>query len=508
MATAVLSQKLMSEYDAGKQASTNKLRIPSYDRTRLKAGVLHLGVGNFHRSHFAAYMNDLFTTSLDDNMDWGIVGAGIMHFDDAKRTLLQSQDWLQTLVEQDAKSSQGSVIGSMIDFLPVDFERKEHKALQDMLVNPSIKIVSLTVTEGGYYLSDGKFNVDAPDMQHDIEHPEAPHSIFGMVVKALAKRRAANIPPFTVMSCDNIPENGHITKSVVVGLAQAMMGDDMAQWVRQNVAFPNSMVDRITPGSTAATRAFVQTNYGYDDQAPIFCEPFRQWVLEDKFSAGRPAFDLLENVKIVPDVLPYEIMKLRILNGGHASMCYPSALLGLQYIHEGMEHPTISAFLDTLERQEIIPTVPPVPDTNLQDYWKTIAGRFSNPVLQDTLGRNCYDGASRQPKFIVPTIRDALLAGRSVDGLALVSALWCHYCNGVAADGSTIAPNDPQWDRLQALARRAHKEDATVWLTELNEVYGTDIGESPIFQAAFTQALSNIQTMGVEGALQAYVGSR
>ena len=447
-------------------------------------------------------MNDLFSNSLDENVEWGIVGGGIMSFDDDKRKLLQSQDWLQTLVEQDATSSKGSIIASMIDFLPVDHIEKQHKELCAALADPAIKIVSLTITEGGYFLSDGKFDANAPEIKHDIEHPTNPHTIFGMMIQAIIKRREASVIPFTIMSCDNIPENGHVAKEVVVGLAGQMHGPEMAQWIADNVSFPNSMVDRITPGPTAATKAFVKDSYGFEDQAPIFCEPFRQWVLEDNFKSGRPAWETLENVTIVKDVTPFENMKLRILNGGHASLCYPSALLGVAHVHEAMEHPTIGPFLDALERVEIIPTVPPVPNTDLTKYWECISHRFANPVLCDTIGRNCYDGASRQPKFIVPTARDALRAGASVDGLALVSAMWCRYCLGTMEDGTVIPPNDPQWDRLQAKAREAQTQPS-VWLS-MKDVYG-EVGESPVFQEAFARAVQSIQKEGVEGAMKSYI---
>lgn len=197
-------------------------------------------------------------------------------------------------------------------------------------------------------------------------------------------------------------------------------------------------------------------------------------------------------------------MKIRILNGGHAALCYPSALLGVKYIHEAMEHETIGPFLDTLEKNEIIPTVPPVPDTDLTGYWGLISQRFANPVLQDTIGRNCYDGASRQPKFIVPTIADGLKAGKSVDGLALVSALWCRYCMGTTETGETIAPNDPQWDRLQMKAEAA-KADPAAWLG-MADVYG-GVGLNPIFAGAFAKALTTIQTKGVDTAMKEYIAT-
>jgi mannitol 2-dehydrogenase len=483
-----------------------KIVLSSYDRSQLQGGILHIGVGNFHRAHMAAYQDDLFHHDLENHKSWGIIGAGIMHFDEAKRNQLQAQDWLQTLVERDGDSENARILRSMIDFLPVDHVRQEHKELKAHLASPAIKIVSLTVTEGGYFLNDGKFDPAHPLIQHDIQNPSQPHTIFGMMIQALGHRRSVGMAPFTIMSCDNIPMNGQVVRSVVLGLA-TQIDDDLAEWIDDNVAFPNSMVDRITPVTTDAQRQHIQDKYGYHDAAPIFCEPFRQWVIEDiPFSCGRPAWEQLDNVKFVPNVVPYEEMKIRILNGGHASLCYPAALLGVQYVHEAMDHPTIGAFLDALECQEIIPTVPPVPDTKLNEYWNLISSRFANPTIGDTITRICYDGASRQPKFIVPVAADALEEDHGrVDGLALVSALWCRYCQGKTEAGEVIPPNDPQWDRLQALALQA-ADDSNQWLLGLHDVYGK-VGENPTFQASFRKALTNIQTKGVEAAMKQYIAS-
>ena len=479
------------------KAAEAGVKVPTYDRTKVQPGVLHLGVGNFHRSHFAAYMDDLMNQDFEDGKNWGIVGGGIMHFDQAKRDLLQPQDWLQTLVERDADSITAKILGSMIDFLPINTE-----SIEKFLQNPSVKIASLTVTEGGYFLKDGKFDLSAPQIQNDVKNPDSPRTVFGVLCKAIRYRKDNNLTPFTILSCDNIPHNGDVVRSVVVGLAKAQ-DPDIVPWIEANMAFPNSMVDRITPGTTEEQKKYVSEMYGFEDASPVFSEPFRQWVLEDKFTAaGRPHLEQLENVKFVPDVVPYEFMKIRILNGGHASLCYPAALLDVDYVHESMLHPTISAFLDSLEHTEIIPTIPPVPDTSLVEYWETIASRFSNPTIKDTIGRICYDGASRQPKFIVGVIQDNLKADRSVKGMSIVSAMWCRYCQGKTESGKDILPNDPQWDRLQELALRAQKTPK-VWLEELEDVYGDTV--DPKFVAAFEESLFSIQNDGAEATMKKYI---
>ena len=483
--------------------AAGKVATPKFNPKDIKPGILHLGVGNFHRSHVAAYMNDLFNNDalVESHKDWGIVGGGIMHFDDAKRKQLEPQDWMQTLVEIDADGTKPQLLTSMIDFLPVDHEGKKHEALQDMLMK--VKIVSLTVTEGGYYLNDGKFDLGHAHIQHDIANPDSPQTIFGMMLKALKLRREAGVAPFTIMSCDNIPHNGKVVEGVVVGLAKEMYDEEFVAWLEDNVAFPNSMVDRITPATTESQKKFVKDNYGYEDDAPIFCEPYRQWVLEDNFTDGRPEFEKIDpSITFVDDVAPYELMKIRILNGGHASLSYPAALLSLEYVHDAMEHPLIGKFLDIVEKTEIIPTIPPVPGTDLADYWKLINSRFSNPAMGDTIGRNTYDGASRQPKFIVPVAADGLKKGTKVDGLALVSAMWCRYCQGTVENGDEVPSKDPQWDRLTETAEEA-KTNPAAWLA-MEDVYGA-VGQDPVFQEAFAKALNTINSKGVEAALQQYI---
>ena len=476
--------------------------VPNYDFKALEPGVLHFGVGNFHRSHMATYFDDLFNNDFESHKEWGIVGTGVFPADKTKRAFLESQDWMQTIVEQDTDHLKARVIGSMCDFLPIDLQ-----VIRQALTNDKIKIVSLTVTEGGYFLKDEKLDLHNELIQHDIQNPTDPKTIFGMIIESLRARKENGKVPFSVMSCDNIPHNGNVVRSVVVNLAKET-DPELAKWIDENVGFPNSMVDRITPGSTPEQEELVRVKFGYEDKAPVTCEPFRQWVIEDNFSkAGRPPLDSLDNVKFVSDVTPYEFMKLRILNGGHASLCYPGSLLGLNYVHECMEHPVISAFLDTLEKDEIIPTVGEVPDVDVTGYWGIIQKRFSNPTLNDTLRRNCFDGASRQPKFIIPAIRDNLEAGRSVDGLAMVSALWCRYCQGLTESGETIENNDPQWERLQATALRA-KGDPENWLRELVDVYGETISSHHEFVTSFSRALNSINSDGVESALKMYAESK
>jgi mannitol 2-dehydrogenase len=465
---------------------------PEYRRGDVTPGIVHFGVGNFHRSHQAVYLDDLMNRG--EALDWGIIGAGVTAFDGVMRERLAGQDFLTTLVEQDAHGRAVRVIGSMIDFIaPADVT-----ALLARLADPAIRIVSLTITEGGYFIdpATGAFDAGHPDIRHDSRDPANPRTVFGRMVMGLARRRDAGIAPFTVMSCDNIPHNGDVTRDAVVGLAR-LADPALADWITAHVRFPNGMVDRITPATTDAQRDWLEQNHGLSDASPVFCETFSQWVLEDSFSSGRPPLEDA-GVTFTPDVTPFEIMKIRILNGGHAAIAYPAGLLGIHFVHDAMRHPLVAAFLDKLTREEIIPQVPPVPGTDLQDYRCQIAERFANPEVGDTIRRLCLDGSNRQPKFIVPTIADALMTRGQYSGMALLSALWCRYCLGKTEGGEEIAPNDPNWDRLTQTARAA-QSDPAAWLA-MQDVYGA-AGHDPAFASAFSKALSSLKADGVAATL-------
>ncbi len=468
---------------------------PTYDRSKLSAGIVHIGLGNFHRAHMAVYLDDLFAMGLA--LDWAIIGAGVRDGDAVMREALLAQDCLSTVIELDPAGKSARRIGAMIDFVPV---QTDNAALIAAMALPNIRIVSLTVTEGGYFINPatGNFDPDAPEIVADAANPH--RTAFGAIIAALKARRAAGIAAFTVMSCDNLPGNGHVAKSAVIGLAQ-LSDPELAAWIEANVAFPNGMVDRITPATGPRERGMAR-EFGLADPIPVTCEPFRQWVLEDNFSNGRPPLELV-GVTFTEDVHAYEAMKIRILNGGHATIAYPGGLMDIEYVHEAMANPLILGFLNKVEKTEIIPTVAPVPNTNLIDYYDLIVSRFSNPEIADTERRLCLDGSNRQPKFIVPPLRDALALGMSCEGLALVSALWCRYCAGTSDNGKAIAPNDPNWAALQAIAISA-QTNPQLWL-EQRSIYG-DLADHPTFPGVFAAQLMRLRDQGTEAALRAYIG--
>jgi mannitol 2-dehydrogenase len=471
-------------------------KVPHYQRSQLSPGIVHIGVGNFHRAHQAIYLDDLF--NLGEGHDFALIGAGVRATDAKMRETLRAQDFLTTVVEQEADGSAARITGSMIDFLAPG----DSAALIAALADPAIRIVSLTITEGGYFIdpASGKFDPTHLDIAADAANMAAPKTAFGLILAGLIRRRAAGLAPFTVMSCDNIPHNGVVTRNAVAGLADLVDGA-LARFVREQVAFPNGMVDRITPATTDRERAITLQDYDIADAWPVFCEGFKQWVLEDNFPMGRPALEKV-GVTFVSDVSPYELMKIRILNGGHAAIAYPAALMDIHFVHEAMENPLIRAFLDKLEREEIIPCVPPVPDSNLDDYYGMIVRRFANPKIADTIARLCLDGSNRQPKFILPSTRDRLAAGKSIVGLSLVSALWCRYCAQTSDSGLTIAPNDESADRLKTAALAA-KTDPMAFLA-MGDIFG-DVADSPVFQKLFASWLTRLWSQGAKAVLTAYV---
>jgi mannitol 2-dehydrogenase len=473
-----------------------KAAVPAYRRDQLTPGILHFGVGNFHRAHQAIYLHELFNLGRD--LDFAIVGAGVMPSDRLMKEKLAAQDYLTTVVEQDNNRSAATVTGPMIDILTAPDYDKIIAALAD----PAIRIVSMTITEGGYFIdpATGAFDPKHPAMAADAADPSHPKSVFGLIIAGLKARRAAGLPPFTVMCCDNIPGNGEVTEATVTGLAK-LSDPDFAHWIHENVAFPNSMVDRITPATGEREVSITRDTYAIEDNWPVFCEEFKQWVMEDKFPLGRPALEEV-GVTFVADVAPYELMKLRILNGGHAAIAYPAALMDIHFVHEAMENPLVKGFLEKLERDEIIPIVPPVPNTDLNDYFRLIDRRFSNPKIGDTIPRLAQDGSNRQPKFILPSTADRLARGLDVVGLALVSALWCRYFEGQSESGKAITFNDPNAERLHVTALRSRQEPLA--FLELSDIFGS-VGTDPLFRQRFATALNSLRSVGTAETLKRYL---
>eukprot|EP00567_Pseudictyota_dubia_P009286 CAMPEP_0197437620 /NCGR_PEP_ID=MMETSP1175-20131217/4829_1 /TAXON_ID=1003142 /ORGANISM="Triceratium dubium, Strain CCMP147" /LENGTH=569 /DNA_ID=CAMNT_0042967193 /DNA_START=265 /DNA_END=1974 /DNA_ORIENTATION=+ len=484
-----LSNAMLSDLPAG-------VHGPIYDRSKIKPGIVHIGLGNFHRAHQAWYLHRLMQQG--SSMDWGIIGAGVRPGDEAQRQRLAKQDYLTTLIELDPKGRSAEISGSMIGFVPV---QDNNAALIAQMADPAIRIVSMTVTEGGYYIDPvtHAFNANHADMQHDAANPDRPVTAFGAMVAALKIRRATGAGPFTAQSCDNMQGNGNILQRTLVSLAH-LSDPDLAGWIQANCTFPNSMVDCIVP-ATGPKELELARSFGIDDAAPVTHENYRQWVIEDNFCAGRPDWDKV-GATFTDEVHTYEAMKIRLLNGSHQVIAHAGEVLSVKFISECMNHPMIGEFMRMVAREEIALQVAPVPGMTPHEYVQLVDTRFSNPEIVDTVQRVAFDGSSRQTGFILPTLRDALAKGYPIEGLALSQAIWARMCEGTREDGSMIEPNDPIWDKLQANAKVA-KTNPQAWLHQ-RDLYG-DLVDNSAFRDRFEHWLSEIWKHGVGTALGSYL---
>ncbi len=471
--------------------------IPTYDRSGLTPGIVHIGLGNFHRAHQAWYLHRLMQKGMAQ--DWAIIGAGVRPYDEEQRAKMAAQNYLTTLIELDPKGTSAEIVGSMIGYVPIE---EGNGALIAQLTDPSIRIVSLTVTESGYFLDPvtKRFDASHPDIQHDAANLDAPRTVFGAMVAALGQRRDRGTGPFTCQSCDNLPGNGTILRDVVVSFAR-LADEGLARWIESNVSFPNSMVDCIVPATGPGELKLVR-EFGIDDQVPVTHESFRMWVVEDDFCAGRPAWEQV-GVTISDRVHDYEAMKLGILNGGHQLVANPAECLGIDTIAAGMRHPLIKAFFRTVTSKEMAPHIPDVPSMTTAAYVDLIDKRFSNPKIVDTVRRVAFDGSSRHTGTVLPAVRKALSAGTPFEGLALSQALWARMCAGTRENGSEIQPNDPEWQNL-VRAAMASREDPRAWLEQ--RVFYGDLADDDRFARVFSEWLEMIWRDGVEASLAAYTG--
>jgi len=474
---------------------SDRLPVPAYDRGLVTPGVVHFGVGGFHRAHQAMYHDRLMNEHAA--LDWGICGVGVMAADRRMKQALDAQDGLYTLV---LKHSDGTyeprVIGSIVEYL---FAPDDPEAVIERMAAESTRIVSLTITEGGYNINDltGEFDVANPDVIHDLEPGAVPRTTFGLITEALRRRRKQGLAPFTVMSCDNLQDNGHLTRRVFTAFAR-LRELELGDWVGREVRFPNSMVDRITPVTTDADRAEVRERFGIEDRWPVVCEPYTQWVLQDAFTAGRPPYQEA-GVQVVDDVEPYELMKLRLLNGSHQAMCYFAYLSGYRLVHEAAQDPLFRAFLLGYMDEEATPTLAPVPGVDLEGYKHTLIDRFSNPQVRDTIARLCAQSSDRIPKWLLPVVRQQLAAGGQIRRSAAVVASWARYTEGVDEQGEPIEVVDRLAGTLTRLARR-QREDPDAFIAN-REVFG-DLAGDQRFATAYRTALASLYQRGARATLQ------
>jgi mannitol 2-dehydrogenase len=475
-----------------------RVPTPRYDRSRLRIGIVHFGVGGFHRAHQAMYLDRLMNAG--EALDWAICGVGVMDADRQMQEALSAQGYLYTLV---AKHSDGRyeprVIGSIVDFL---FARDDPEAVIERLADSATRIVSLTVTEGGYSIDDltGDFDPASSDAAHDLEPGAVPRSFFGLITEALARRRSRALEPFTIVSCDNLQGNGRLARKAFTSFAR-LRDPELGAWIERNVHFPNSMVDRITPATTDADRDEIRNRFGIEDRWPVVCEPFTQWVLEDSFSCGRPPYEHAD-VQVVEDVEPYELMKLRLLNASHQGLCYFGRLCDYELVHEAAQDPLFKTFLRGYMDHEATPTLEPVPGVDLEDYKDTLIERFSNPEVRDTIARLCAESSDRIPKWLLPVVRAQLARGGEIARSAAIVASWARYAEGVDEHGRPIEVVDRQRDRLMALAA-GQREDPLAFVNN-RELFG-DLVEHERFVDAYLAALTSLHEKGARATLRGFV---
>ncbi|RJO73600.1 mannitol dehydrogenase family protein [Nocardia panacis] len=470
------------------------ISVPSYRRSEISTGIVHFGVGGFHRAHQARYLDLLHEAQAAP--DWGICGVGVLPADRRMRDALATQDGMYTLcVAAPDGAWTPRVVGSIVEY---HWAPEDPETVIERLAAPGTRILTLTITEGGYNCTpEGEFDVDHPAIRADLAPDAMPGTVFGLVAEALARRRARGLRPFTIVSCDNIAGNGRIARASFTAFAR-LRDPELARWLSAEGAFPNSMVDRITPVTTEPMRAELARRFGVDDSWPVLTEPFTQWVLEDEFPLGRPDLDRV-GVQLVGDVAPYELMKLRLLNGSHQALAYLGHLAGYRLVHEAAADPDFAGFLSRYMATEALPTLPPVPGIDLVAYRRELLVRFGNAAIGDTIARLGADASDRIPKWVLPVISDRLAGEGEIACAATVVAGWARYCTGVDEQGEPIEIVDPLRDRLRELAAREEWEPGA-FLSE-RTLFGT-LGEQPRFVAAYRKALQSLRTRGARATVR------
>ncbi len=469
------------------------VKRPDYDLGAVTVGIVHLGIGAFHRAHQAVYTDAL----LSEDPSWGICGVSLRSPE--TRDALQPQDGLYTLAVQDGEGSDLSVVGSVVELLCAP---EDPEAVLRRMADPATRIVSLTITEKGYCHNPATGTLDEghPDIIHDLANPARPRSAIGFIVEAISRRVSAGVAPFTLLSCDNLPGNGHVLKRIVTQFAEVR--DPALAAVVRNVASPSTMVDRIVPATTDSDRSAVAAAMGLEDAWPIMTEPFRQWVIEEDFPLGRPAWEEA-GALFVQDVSAFEFMKLRLLNGSHSTLAYLGYLAGAETVADAMALPGMEALVEGLMRHEVSPTLAELPGFDLAAYRAELLQRFCNPALRHRTWQIAMDGSQKLPQRLLGSIRDRLQAGAGYDRLALGVAAWMRYARGLDESGRPIDVRDPHAARIAGLAQGIDEPDRIVdaFLT-MTDVFGTDLPASTPFRAALIKALDGLLRNGSAATLR------
>ncbi|KAK4865880.1 hypothetical protein LT330_008973 [Penicillium expansum] len=491
------------------KAGKGRIQIPSHRflRRPIKEGIVHVGVGGFHRAHLAVYIDQLM--EKHGSTDYAICGVGLQPFDATMRDVLRQQDHLYTVMERSDKGSFAHVVGCINSYL---FAPDNQKAVIDKMAHPDTRIVSLTITESGYYYNENTHELisDHPDIVNDLktENEEKPRTTFGFLYAALAERYKQRQDPFTVMSCDNMQKNGSITRNMLVSFARKR-NPQIADWIAEKGAFPNAMVDRITPQTSEQDKKALAEDFGIQDAWPVVTEPFMQWVIEDEFVGDRPAFEKVgvQVVKNVHDVEQFEKHKLRLLNGSHSAIGYPGQLAGFEYVHEVMQNPQLRKLVWEMMQMEVKPLLPEIPGVDIDEYCKTLMKRFSNSTIMDQLPRVCLNASGKIPQFIMPSIAEAIMESKKeqreypLRRLCFVAASWFLYIKGVDDHGKTFKVVDPMLDELLAAAG---DDKGPHGLLQIKSLFGDDLRGYKRFTDEMEKAMTDIAEKGVLETLKEY----
>jgi fructuronate reductase len=474
------------------------IRKPAYDRSAVRTGIVHLGIGAFHRAHQAVYTDDVLAAG---DLGWGIVGASLRSPD--TRDALQPQDGLYAVNIRDGSGEEVRVVGAIRDVLVAP---ENPDALLAALTDPGVRIVSLTVTEKGYCHNPatGKLDQSHPDIRHDLENPGAPRSAPGFIVEAIARRRAAGTAAFTVLSCDNLPANGVVTKRVLVDLAR-LRDPDLGRYVEAEIACPSTMVDRIVPATTDADRDRVRDLLGVSDEWPVMAEPFSQWVIEDHFPAGRPNWP---GATFVADVEPFEFMKLRLLNGSHSTMAYLGYLSGRETIADAVEQDGMEILVRRLMDDEITPTLPKLPGFDLDAYKGQLFTRFRNPALRHRTWQIAMDGSQKLPNRLLGPARERIAQGLPIELIALCLAAWMRYVTGVDEKGAPIDVRDPLAGELRARADAAGRDPDRLAdaLLGVKQMFGEELPREERFTGPVREWLATLYERGAAETVRMAAG--
>lgn len=471
---------------------SKKCTVPTYPRPSLQPGILHISLGAFHRAHQAVYMDDYLNQFSES---WMIVGVGLMPHDINLIQAMQSQDNLYTVLQRSSEQDQCRIIGSIKE--TVHGPSHPEKVI-DFISDKNIKIISLTITEKGYWYNDEK-NLDVKNIliAQDILLKENPKTIYGYILKGLQARRAKNSGPVTILSCDNLPGNGELTRHLLLQFASAA-DSSMVDWIKQSVSFPNSMVDRITPATTPVISQIIHEKYQIDDKCPVLCENYRQWIIEDNFIASRPGLDKV-GVQFVKDVEPYEKMKVRLLNGSHSALSYIAYLMQYRIVDKALSDPLIVQFIQNYMKEDITPTLSQVEGIDLIEYQCTLLQRFSNSSIQDQIQRLAEDGSQKIRNALIPPLLHQLQTKGSIQHLVFALAAWYRYLNAVDEQGQAIEIKDPLKNILIECAQQHSQEPR--FLFEIENLFDRELLQYPNFLYLFKKYITSIHAVGIRQAL-------